>query len=197
MSRIVTVKARSASNELKESFMLFFTVPSLEVLLIINWFKKQREDIADNMLYSPLNGDVVSLENVPDPVFSEKIMGDGIAIQPTSGTLCSPVNGKIVMIFPTKHAIGIRADHGEEILIHIGIDTVCLDGKGFNAFVRQGDRVKVGQKLITFDRDLIKEEGYSDMTMVLLTEKDKYSFNIEAESVKAGDRLLRLYEKTV
>ncbi|MFP3490142.1 PTS glucose transporter subunit IIA, partial [Staphylococcus sp. SIMBA_130] len=85
---------------------------------------------------------------VPDPVFSEKMMGDGVAIKPTNGEVVSPVIGEIIQVFPTKHAVGIRAENGAEIFIHIGLETVSLDGEGFTSYVGEGDQVKQGDKLI-------------------------------------------------
>jgi len=95
------------------------------------------------------------LEEVPDPVFAQKMMGDGIAIEPTEGTVVSPVNGEIVQFFPTKHAIGIKSETGVEVLIHVGLETVGMKGEGFEGLVEVGDKVKVGTPLLTFDIDQI------------------------------------------
>ncbi|WP_272953914.1 glucose-specific PTS transporter subunit IIBC [Gracilibacillus saliphilus] len=118
---------------------------------------------------SPMQGEVMPLSEVPDQVFSQKMMGDGFAVKPTAGEIVSPVNGKIINIFPTKHAIGIEADNGTEILIHIGIDTVNLKGEGFTAKVAEGDEVKKGQTLMEVDLDFISNNAPSTVTPVIFT----------------------------
>ncbi|WP_249869094.1 PTS sugar transporter subunit IIA [Oceanobacillus saliphilus] len=130
---------------------------------------KKNEEVTDITLVAPVSGEVVALEEVPDPVFSEKMMGDGIAIKPTSGEIVSPVNGKIVQLIPTKHAIGIHAENGAEILIHIGLETVSLDGEGFTAYVGEGDQVKKGDKLIHFEMDIVREKAKSTVTPIIIT----------------------------
>ncbi len=109
------------------------------------------------------------MSEVPDAVFSGKMMGDGFAIVPSEGTIVSPVNGKVVSLFPTKHAIGILSDSGREILIHVGIDTVKLEGKGFEVLVSQDDRIEIGQPLLKVDLDYIKEHATSIITPIIFT----------------------------
>ncbi|TGB02764.1 PTS sugar transporter subunit IIA [Halobacillus salinus] len=135
-------------------------------------------------VYSPVTGNKVALEGVPDPVFSQKMMGEGIAIDPTDGVVVSPVEGEVVQVFPTKHAVGLKTASDAEILIHIGLETVSMEGEGFEAFVSQGDKVKVGDKLITFDLDLVKEKAKSTVTPIIVTNSDDY-----AVEVTAGDQL--------
>ena len=118
---------------------------------------------------SPIKGEIQPLSEVPDAVFSQKMMGDGFAIIPSEGLVVSPVDGTIVSFFPTKHAIGIESDSGREILIHVGIDTVKLDGEGFEALVSQGDRVKKGQPLLKVDVDYIQEHAVSIITPIIFT----------------------------
>ena len=125
--------------------------------------------IKKTTIYSPLEGNIKTLKDVNDGVFSEKILGDGIAIEPTNGVLTSPVNGKISMIFDTKHAITITDENGAEILIHIGIDTVKLNGQYFNIFVKSEDNVKVGDKLLEFDIEMIKKAGYPIITPIIIS----------------------------
>ena len=108
-------------------------------------------------IVSPIEGKILPITEVPDQVFSGKMMGDGFAIEPTEGTVVSPVNGEIVNVFPTKHAIGIQSEGGKEILIHFGIDTVKLNGEGFEALVAQGDKVKQGQPLLKVDLAFVKK----------------------------------------
>ncbi|WP_342537765.1 glucose-specific PTS transporter subunit IIBC [Sporosarcina sp. FSL K6-1540] len=122
-----------------------------------------------DVFISPIQGEIKPLSEVPDAVFAEKMMGDGFAIVPSEGIVVSPVDGTIVTFFPTKHALGIQADSGREILIHVGIDTVKLDGKGFEALVAQGDQVKKGQPLLRFDVDYIKEHATSIITPIIFT----------------------------
>lgn len=123
---------------------------------------------------SPLAGEVKELSQATDPVFAQGLMGRGVVIVPSQGELVSPVNGRVTVFFPTKHAIGILSDEGVEILMHIGMDTVNLEGKGFEGYVSQGDKVKVGDKLISFDIDMIKKAGYVTETPVIITNSDSY-----------------------
>ena len=123
---------------------------------------------------SPLAGEVKELSQATDPVFAQGLMGRGVVIVPRQSELVSPVNGRVTVFFPTKHAIGILSDEGVEILMHIGMDTVNLEGKGFEGYVSQGDKVKVGDKLISFDIDMIKKAGYVTETPVIITNSDKY-----------------------
>lgn len=123
---------------------------------------------------SPLAGEVKELNQATDPVFAQGLMGRGVVIVPSQGELVSPVNGRVTVFFPTKHAIGILSDEGVEILMHIGMDTVNLEGKGFEGYVSQGDKVKAGDKLISFDIDKIKKAGYVTETPVIITNSDKY-----------------------
>lgn len=125
--------------------------------------------VSDVAVAMPLNGHIKPLSEVPDKMFAEKMMGDGFAIDPTDGEVVSPVDGKIVNLFSTKHAIGIEAIDGTEILIHVGIDTVNLKGEGFEAHVQQGDNVTVGQKLLTFDLESIRDKAPSVMTPIIFT----------------------------
>ncbi|MEH7254690.1 glucose-specific PTS transporter subunit IIBC [Neobacillus niacini] len=118
---------------------------------------------------APLKGEIKPITAVPDQVFAGKMMGDGFAIVPSEGTVVSPVNGKIVNLFPTKHAIGILSDTGREILIHVGIDTVNLKGQGFETLVSENDLVRQGQPLLKVDLDYIKEHATSTITPIVFT----------------------------
>lgn len=124
-------------------------------------------------LISPITGNIIPLEEVPDPVFSEKMMGDGIAIEPSEGKILSPIDGKIATIFPTNHAIGLVNKEGLEILIHIGIDTVELNGEGFNRIAEEGADVKKGDLLMEIDLEKIKNGGKSTITPIIITNMDK------------------------
>ncbi len=143
---------------------------------------------------SPLNGEVVPLTEVKDETFSSEMMGKGIAINPTEGKVVSPINGIVQMIFKTKHAIGLKSEDGAEILIHIGMDTVQLDGKHFIAHVKDGDKVKVGDTLVEFDMDAIKKEGYELVTPVIITNTMDYLEIVpkEIKSVNAGEDIITI-----
>ncbi|MDG4655718.1 glucose-specific PTS transporter subunit IIBC [Ectobacillus antri] len=117
----------------------------------------------------PIDGKILPITSVPDQVFSGKMMGDGFAIEPSEGTVVSPVNGEIVNVFPTKHAIGIQSEGGKEILIHFGIDTVKLGGEGFESLVAQGDKVTQGQPLLKVDLDFVKNNAPSIITPIVFT----------------------------
>lgn len=123
----------------------------------------------EEVIFAPLSGQVTELEEVPDPTFSQKMMGDGLAIIPTEGVVVSPVDGEIVQFFHTKHAIGIRSLTGAEILIHVGLETVSMNGEGFEGHVQEGEKVKAGDKLISFDLELIKEKATSTITPIVIT----------------------------
>ena len=122
-----------------------------------------------DVFISPIKGEIKPLSEVPDAVFSEKMMGDGFAIVPSEGTIVSPVDGTIINFFPTKHAIGILSDSGREILIHVGIDTVKLNGQGFEALVSQDDRVEKGQPLLKVDFEYIKKHATDIITPIIFT----------------------------
>ncbi|WP_077329187.1 PTS sugar transporter subunit IIA [Virgibacillus siamensis] len=159
---------------------------------------KKKEEIVQISMYAPVTGDLVVLEDVPDPVFSQKMMGDGIAIKPVEETVTSPVDGEVIQLFPTKHAIGIRAKNGAEILIHIGLDTVNLEGEGFSAFVQEGDSVKASDMLITFDSKVIAEKATSTLIPVIITNTDAMSEIIpfgKKESVTAGEDVILSVKK--
>ncbi|WP_455451797.1 PTS system trehalose-specific EIIBC component [Streptococcus salivarius] len=142
---------------------------------------------------SPLAGQVKPLSQATDPVFSSGVMGQGVVIEPSQGELVSPVNGTVTVLFPTKHAVGIVSEEGVEMLMHIGMDTVSLDGKGFEAHVEQGDKVVVGQQLISFDIDVIKEAGLVTETPVIITNQDDFQADVEGDlprDIKRGDVLM-------
>lgn len=112
-------------------------------------FKKLfgKKEVEPETIASPINGKIVAIENVPDPTFGQKMIGDGLAIDPTDGHVVAPVSGKIVQVFPTKHAFGIETTSGAELLIHIGLETVAMNGEGFTAHVKEGDHIKLVTRL--------------------------------------------------
>ena len=149
--------------------------------------------VAPVEIVSPLAGQVKELSQATDPVFSSGVMGQGLVIEPSEGELVSPVNGTVTVLFPTKHAVGIVSDEGVEMLMHIGMDTVSLDGKGFEAHIAQGDHVAIGQKLISFDMDVIKAAGLVTETPIIITNQDAFVADISGEYpgyIKRGDKLM-------
>ncbi len=145
-----------------------------------------------HIVHAPLKGEVTPLSEVPDQVFSEKMMGDGIAIKPSQGDVRAPFNGKVQMIFPTKHAIGLVSDSGLELLIHIGLDTVKLNGEGFTLHVEEGQEVKQGDLLINFDLDYIRNHAKSDITPIIVTQGNITNLDFkqgEHGNISFGDQL--------
>ncbi|MDY4511255.1 beta-glucoside-specific PTS transporter subunit IIABC [Streptococcus hyovaginalis] len=149
-------------------------------------------DIKQDIIASPLIGNVVALENVPDEVFASGAMGKGIAIDPSDGVVVAPANAEVSLVFPTNHAIGLKTENGAEILIHIGMDTVSLAGKGFKNFVEVGDKVTPGQKLLEFDLNAIKAAGLPVITPIIITNTDAYTDVLTTQEgrVNTGDYLL-------
>jgi glucose-specific phosphotransferase system IIA component len=147
-------------------------------------------------LVAPVDGKVVDLAEVPDQVFAEKMAGDGIAIDTTGSTIVSPADGQVSMIFKTNHAFGITLSNGAEILVHIGLDTVALDGEGFERIAQEGQEVKAGDTIVKINRELITSKGYSLITPVLVTNPDIFkdiAGNIGA-NVKAGSDEVLTYK---
>lgn len=128
--------------------------------------KKKNEKFS---VVAPVNGILTDLTDVKDPVFAEKMMGDGFAVMPEDPVVYAPISGKIVSLPDSKHAIGIQNSNGVEVLIHIGLDTVNLNGKGFKAFVKEDTEVKQGDKLVEFDSEFMKENGIDTTVMVIFT----------------------------
>lgn len=143
---------------------------------------------------SPVNGKAVPLSEVPDPTFAEEMLGKGAAVDPSEGRFYAPVSGTISTVFPTKHAIGITGDKGEEILIHVGLDTVQLDGKYFETAVSEGQHVEAGTLLLTCELEKVREAGYKIITPVIVTNPEDYPAVSLARSgeIKAGERLISL-----
>lgn len=140
---------------------------------MLNLFKKKKKKIT---IKSPINGMTVKLEEVPDEVFSQKALGEGIAIKPTSDVIVSPIKGKVAMIMEeSKHAIAITSKDGFQILIHIGLDTVNLRGEGFTVLTSVDSEVEVGTPLIKFDENILKLKNISSITMLVITESAGYN----------------------
>lgn len=151
--------------------------------------KKQQESCENKMvkqleIASPIKGTVLKLEKMKDDAFASGVLGKGAAIIPEEGKVYAPTDGVITALFPTLHAIGMQADNGLELLIHIGLDTVQLNGEGFQAMVKQGDRVKKGQLLVTFDKEFIESKGFCLETPVLVTNSDDFLEVIETKQIE-------------
>lgn len=150
------------------------------------------KELKQEIIASPMIGQVVKLENVPDEVFASGAIGKGIAIDPADGTIVAPAAGEITLVFPTGHAIGMRTENGAEILIHVGMDTVSLAGKGFNTFVQVGDKVDAGQKLLEFDLATIREANLPVISPVIVTNSTEFEDVLTTQNarVNIGDYLL-------
>ena len=156
--------------------------------------KTQKPLVNGINIVSPMNGDVLPLNAVKDETFASEMMGKGIAINPLDGKVVSPINGVVQTIFKTKHAIGLKSEDGTEILIHVGMDTVQLEGKHFTAYVKDGDKVKIGDTLIEFDSEAIKKEGYELITPVIVTNTNDYLEVLarEVKRVNTGDAIISI-----
>lgn len=153
-------------------------------------------NLGDDKIIAPVSGTIIPLESVNDPVFASLAMGKGIAIVPESDDVVSPVNGTVMAVYPTKHALGIISDNGVEILIHIGIDTVNLNGEYFEQFVAQNQKVKIGDKLVKFDRNAIKGAGYDTTVMVIVTNTPNYEITETTQTVANNNWVLSLNSVT-
>lgn len=150
------------------------------------------KELQSNILASPMIGKVVKLDDVPDEVFASGAMGAGIAIDPTDGIVVAPANAEVTLLFPTKHAIGLKTEDGLELLIHVGMDTVSLAGKGFKSFVEAGDTVQAGQKLLEFDVNTIKEAGLPVIAPIVITNSADFEdiLTTQESRIDVGDYLL-------
>ncbi|MBO0458237.1 PTS glucose transporter subunit IIA [Enterococcus hulanensis] len=155
---------------------------------MFNFFKSKEKNYT---YYAPCSGQLVRMNDIDDPVFSNKMMGDGYGIQPTSENIYSPVYGVITTIFPTKHAIGIKTNGGDEVLLHIGIDTVELEGKPFEIFVEPGDKIKPEMQIATMDIQMLEElEKQSTVVVVYTNRSVTNEFDSLANNkVSAGEEL--------
>ena len=151
------------------------------------------EDVIETEIYSPGHGQMIPLTDVPDKVFSEKMMGDGVGFIPEKGEIVAPFDGTVKTIFPTKHAIGLESDTGVEVLIHIGIDTVKLNGQGFESFVQADETVTQGQPLMKIDLAYLKDNAPSIVTPVIITNLGDKTLTIEdVKSVDPGKVIMKI-----
>lgn len=160
-------------------------------------FFKKKED-AKMIVASPVKGKAISITEVNDPTFSEKMLGEGAAVIPDNGNIVAPFDGEVSMLFDTLHAVSLISDQGIELLIHIGIDTVTLKGKGFTGHVKNGDKVKRGDLLISAELDTIREEGLDTVTVLVVCNTDDYADIKFAKSgnIESGEDLLTITKRT-
>jgi len=141
------------------------------MIKMFGFFKKSKEE-KNIIIKSPVVGRCFDISEIPDEVFSTKMLGNGIGFESTEGILYAPVDGEILQVFPTKHAMILKSKEGIEILLHIGIDTVEMKGEGFEAFVEKSQQVKAGDKLLSFDNDLIKAKAKTNLSVLVLTDNE-------------------------
>ena len=148
----------------------------------------------EEVIYSPMIGQVKELSEVSDPTFGQELMGKGIAIEPKQGRVVSPVEGIVKAMVSTKHALALKSNDGVEVLIHVGIDTVNLEGRFFRAYVDQGFHVKVGDLLVEFNIEAIKNEGYDVITSVVVTNTEDYNIVnvIDKKVIKESEPLINV-----
>lgn len=139
-------------------------------------------------LYLPIEGEVIPLADIGDGVFSEGVLGPGCGIKPKAETCCAPANGTIVQVAETKHAIGLQTDDGVEVLIHVGMDTVDMNGNGFTVLVKLNQKVKCGQPMLKFDMNKIKAAGHPTTTAFIVTNPDEFS-EVKVLQTGAMDKL--------
>jgi PTS system beta-glucosides-specific IIC component len=154
----------------------------------------KKEKINPNHIYAPIEGEAVAITEVPDPTFAEGMLGNGIAIMPTDGKVCAPVNGTVETMFDTGHAVTLVSESGMEILIHVGLETVGLNGAPFQVMVKNGQAVKKGDILMIADLEAIKAAGLPTITPVLVCNSDDYTtFNtIVGKTVTNDDVVIEL-----
>lgn len=148
-------------------------------------FKKEEFKIV-----APVDGMLIPLHEVPDQMFSQKLMGDGFAVIPEGKTIVAPLSGVAESVFPTGHAVGIKTKDGIECIVHIGLDTVELNGEGFTPLIRQGAKIKAGDPIVEIDKDLITSKGYNVTTMVVFPSGYSHEFDLGKKTVKNGEQLI-------
>lgn len=150
----------------------------------------------EKVFYSMVTGSSIDLSEVDDEMFAGRVLGDGIAVEPEEDTFVAPCTGTVTTVTDTKHAIGLENEDGVQVLIHIGLDTVKLDGKGFDTYVEPGQKVKAGDPLVKVDRKMLKEEGIPDVSMLIFVEPNGYKLSkfYTDQKVEAGTSVLAEYE---
>ncbi len=160
---------------------------------MLSFFSKKKQTSIE-VIGAPIRGEAVPSSEIADPTFKEELLGRGMAIKPTEGKVYAPVDGTVEVVFDTLHAITLRSQLGAEVLIHVGLDTVKLQGKYFNAHVKAGEVVQKGQLLLEFDREGIKSEGYDTIVPIVICNTDTYKEVISNTGAKInpGDPVLEL-----
>lgn len=163
---------------------------------LFDFFKKKKDVEEYFEIYSPLNGTIIPIEEIPDEAFAEKIIGDGVGIVPTGDTIYAPCDADDISIFDTNHAISFETSNGLELIVHFGIDTVKLDGQGFTRIAEDGQSVKKGDPLVKFDLEYIKANAKSHRTPVIISNMDVVEELIRTKGeIKAGEVLLKVKVK--
>lgn len=145
-------------------------------------------------IHAPVDGQIVSLDSVNDEVFSQKMVGDGVAIIPISSRFTAPIEGRVSKIFPSNHAYSIKSDKDLEVMVHIGLETVALEGKGFTRIAQEGDRVKIGDVIIEADLDYIKAHAKDTITPIIILESsDVKEIDKNFSVVKKGDKIMEVH----
>lgn len=163
---------------------------------LFDFFKKKKDSEDYFEIYSPLNGTIIPIEEIPDEAFAEKIIGDGVGLIPTGDTIYAPCDADDISIFDTNHAISFETSNGLELIVHFGIDTVKLDGQGFERLVEDGQSVKKGDALVKFDLEYIKANAKSHKTPVIISNMDIVAELVKTTGVvSAGDVLLKVKVK--
>lgn len=146
------------------------------------------------VICAPLDGELIPMEEIPDETFASGVLGPCVGIRPESGSVYAPFAGTISIVAETGHAIGITGEDGTELLIHVGVDTVQMNGKGFAPKVKEGEKVEGGQKLLEFDKKAIKDAGYSDVAVVIATNADRLE-HVKTSMVRMGEEIFRTGQK--
>jgi PTS system D-glucosamine-specific IIA component/PTS system glucose-specific IIA component len=157
--------------------------------------KKKEKNINLFKLVAPVTGKLLSLTDVPDPVFAQKMAGDGVAVMPEDDVIVAPADGELTLVFDTKHAFAMTLDNGIELLVHIGLETVTLKGKGFEQLIQSGIKIKAGTPIMKVDREYIKSKGFSLITPILITNTDntKSIVSVKNANVVAGETIILEY----
>ncbi|MBR0137478.1 MAG: PTS glucose transporter subunit IIA [Erysipelotrichaceae bacterium] len=155
---------------------------------MLNIFKRKEWDYN---VYAPVDGQLITLESVNDGVFSEKMLGDGCAFSITDGMICAPITGTVTAVFPSKHAIGITADSGLEVLVHVGLETVAMNGKPFLQYVMEGQKVKAGKPVLFADMKMIVENGSAPLVIMVVTNSKSFEIieRSELKTVATGEKV--------
>ncbi|HAQ3905135.1 TPA: PTS glucose transporter subunit IIA [Enterococcus faecium] len=146
---------------------------------MLSFFKGKKKNSQQSIvLFAPVDGQIINLSEVPDQVFASKMMGEGVAFDFSGDSIVSPCDAKVMLVAHTLHAVGLVAENGAEILIHVGLDTTELNGKGFKVFVSEGQRVMKGEKLLSFNRKSIEEYGYNLITPMVITNSGEFNLEV-------------------